>query len=332
MEKIFGIDVSYHNGTINWSKAKSEGVKFAILRAGRTSLSSSKTMAKDVKFEEYYKQAKAIGMPIGAYYYSRCDTVAEGKAEGKFIVDLLKGKKFEYPIFLDIEDTEVLKKTSKRQLTDAVKAMAKVVEDAGYYVAIYSGKYILRDHLIESELSKYDKWIAHYAKECGYKEKDLMMWQFGGETNLLRNKKINGVPSASTDQNYCYVDYTSLIKSKGLNGFNKTLTTTVKSDSNVKSLQTVLNKSYGLKLGVDGSFGPKTKEAIKKHYLKSVIKNEHAKWLQQVLKTLKYNITVDGSYGPATATIVKQFQKSLGLKQDGYAGLDTHTKIINSLK
>ena len=224
MEKIFGIDVSYHNGTINWSKVKSAGVKYAILRAGRTSLSSSKTMAKDVKFEEYYKQAKAIGMSIGAYYYSRCATVAEGKAEGKFIVDLLKGKKFEYPIFLDIEDTEVLKKTSKRQLTDAVKAMAKVVEDAGYYVAIYSGKYILRDHLIESELSKYDKWIAHYAKECGYKEKDLMMWQFGGETNLLRNKKINGIPSASTDQNYCYVDYPSLIKSKGLNGFNKPIT------------------------------------------------------------------------------------------------------------
>lgn len=224
MEKIFGIDVSYHNGTINWSKVKSAGVKYAILRAGRTSLSSSKTMAKDVKFEEYYKQAKSIGLPIGAYYYSRCATIAEGKAEGKFIINLLKGKKFEYPIFLDVEDTEVLKKTSKRQLTDAVKAMAKVVEDAGYYVAIYSGKYILRDHLIESELSKYDKWIAHYAKECAYKEKDLMMWQFGGETNLLRNKKINGIPSASTDQNYCYVDYPSLIKSKGLNGFTKPAT------------------------------------------------------------------------------------------------------------
>ena len=224
MTKIFGIDVSYHNGTIDWTKVKNNGVKFAILRAGRTSLSSSKNMAKDVKFEEYYKQAKAIGIPVGAYYYSRCATVSEGKAEGKFIVNLIRGKKFEYPVFLDIEDTEVLKKTSKRQLTDAVKAMAKVVEDAGYYVAIYSGKYILREHLIESELSKYDKWIAHYAKECGYKEKDLMMWQFGGETNLLRNKKINGVPSASTDQNYCYVDYTSLIKSKGLNGFNKPIT------------------------------------------------------------------------------------------------------------
>ena len=108
MEKIFGIDVSYHNGTINWSKVKSEGVKFAILRAGRTSLSSSKTMAKDIKFEEYYKQAKAIGIPIGAYYYSRCATVAEGKAEGIFIVILSRRKKFAYPVVLDIEDTEVL--------------------------------------------------------------------------------------------------------------------------------------------------------------------------------------------------------------------------------
>lgn len=332
MGKIFGIDVSYHNGTINWSKVKSAGVKYAILRAGRTSLSSSKTMAKDVKFEEYYKQARAIGMPIGAYYYSRCATVAEGKAEGKFIVDLLKGKKFEYPIFLDIEDTEVLKKTSKRQLTDAVKAMAKVVEDAGYYVAIYSGKYILRDHLIESELSKYDKWIAHYAKECGYKEKDIMMWQFGGETNLLRNKKINGIPSASTDQNYCYVDYPTKIKSLDKNGYTKTPSTTIKADINVKTLQTALNKSYNCKLDIDGLYGPKTKKVIKKNYLKKGKKNEHVKVVQTFLKGLGYSITVDGSFGPATKKIVKEFQKKNKLTQDGYAGLDTHTKIINALK
>lgn len=75
MTKIFGIDVSYHNGTINWAKVKNDGVKFAILRAGRTSLSSSKNMAKDIKFEEYYKGAKSAGLPIGAYYYSRCATV-----------------------------------------------------------------------------------------------------------------------------------------------------------------------------------------------------------------------------------------------------------------
>lgn len=333
MTKLLGIDVSYHNGTINWSKVKKTGIKYAILRAGRTSLSSSKSMAKDTKFEEYYKQAKAIGMPVGAYYYSRCATISEGKKEGEFIVSLLKGKKFEYPIFLDVEDTEVLKKTSKRQLTDAIKACLKEIENAGYYVAIYSGKYILRDDLIENELTKYDKWIAQYARSCTYNGKHTM-WQFGGETNLLRNKKINGIPSASTDQNYCYVDYPSIIKKAGLNGFKKATTTTspINSDVNVKTLQTILNKSYNIKLDVDGSYGPKTQVAIKKHYLKSITKNEHAKWLQQELKKLGYSINVDGSYGPVTEKIVKKFQKKNKLSQDGLVGLNTHTAIINALK
>lgn len=329
MEKIFGIDVSYHNGAINWSKVKNAGVKYAILRAGRTSLSSSKTMAKDTRFEEYYKNAKAIGMPVGAYYYSRCATVTEGKKEGEFIVSLLKGKKFEYPIFLDIEDPEVLKLTTKRQLTDAVKTMAKIVEDAGYYVAIYSGKYILRDDLIESELIKYDKWIAQYAKSCTYTGAHTM-WQFGGETNLLRSKKIDGISSTSVDQNYCYKDYPSIIKSSGLNGYTQS-TSNTQSDINVKNLQTALNKSYNLKLAIDGSFGPATKAAVKKYYLKSITKNEHVKWLQQVLRNLGYSISVDGSYGPATVNVVKTLQKSKGLTQDGYAGLYTHINILNTL-
>ena len=331
MTKIFGIDVSYHNGDINWNKVKNDGVKFAIIRAGRTSLSSNKKMANYTKFEEYYKGAKAVGLPVGAYYYSRCATVAEGKKEGEFIVSLLKGKKFEYPIFLDVEDTDVLKKTSKKQLTDAIKACMEVVEKAGYYVAIYSGKYILRDNLIESELTKYDKWIAQYAKSCTY-DKEYEMWQCGGETNLLKSKKISGINSASTDQNYCYVDYPSKIKSLGKNGYTKLASTTVKSNNNVKTLQKALNKSYNCKLVVDSSFGPKTKEAIKKHYLKSVTKNEHAKWLQKSLKKLGYSITVDGSYGPATKKVVKQFQKDKKIIQDGYAGLNTHIKIINALK
>lgn len=332
MTKIFGIDVSYHNGTIDWTKVKNDGVKFAILRAGRTSLSASKSMSKDTKFEEYYKGAKAVNMSLGAYYYSRCSTVAEGKKEGEFIVSLLKGKKFEYPIFLDVEDTEVLKSTSRTNLTAAIKACMEVVEKAGYYVAIYSGKYILRDNLIESELTKYDKWIAQYAKSCTY-DKEHTMWQFGGETNLLRTKKVQGVSSACCDQNYCYKDYPSIIKEKGLNGYTSSSTTsTSKSNTNVKNLQTALNKSYNCKLAVDGLYGPKTQAAVKKHYLKNLTKNEHAKWLQQALKTLGYKIDVDGAYGPATATIVKQFQKNQKITQDGYAGLDTHTKIINALK
>ena len=137
------------------------------------------------------------------------------------------------------------------------------------------------------------------------------MWQYSEKGS------VSGI-TGNVDMNYCYKEYAKA--------------TTSKIDENVKSLQIALNKSYGCRLIVDGSFGPLTKEAVKKHYLKAVTKNEHAKWLQQALKNLWYKIDVDGSYGPATATIVKQFQKNKKITQDGYAGLDTHLAIINNFK
>lgn len=330
MTKIFGIDVSYHNGAIDWTKVKNDGVKFAILRAGRTSLSSNKNMAKDIKFEEYYEGAKAIGLPVGAYYYSRCATVEEGKKEGEFIVSLLKGKNFEYPIFLDVEDKEVLKSTSKKNLTDAIKACMEVVEKAGYYVAIYSGKYILRDNLIESELTNYDKWIAQYAKSCTY-DKEHTMWQFGGETNKLRDVKIKGISSASTDQNYCYKDYPSIIKSQGLNGYSKTNTTpsdnnSNKNDSWVLRLQKELNKqgfrdSSNKKLSEDGIAGSKTLSACPT--VKRGAKGNITRLIQE-----KVNIKVDGSYGTDTYNAVKKYQTNNKLSPDGIVGKNTWKKLL----
>lgn len=329
MTKIFGIDVSYHNGAIDWTKVKNDGVKFAILRAGRTSLSSNKNMAKDVKFEEYYKEAKAVNMPLGAYYYSRCATVSEGKKEGEFIVSLLKGKKFEYPIFLDVEDKEVLKSTSKKNLTEAIKECMETVEKAGYYVALYSGKYILRDNLIESELTKYDKWIAQYAKSCTY-DKEYTMWQFGGETNLLRTEKVQGVSSACCDQNYCYKDYPSIIKSRGLNGYSKTDTTPSDNNSNKKDwvlrLQKELNKqgfrdNNGKKIVEDGIAGPRTLSACPT--VRKGARGNITKLIQE-----KVNIKIDGSYGPDTYNAVKKYQSSKKLTADGIVGKNTWKKLL----
>lgn len=99
-----------------------------------------------------------------------------------------------------------------------------------------------------------------------------------------------------------------------------------------KTLQTALNKTYGLKLAVDGSFGPASQAAVKQHYLQRGFKSDHVKWLQQALKALGYSISVDSSFGPATEKAVKQFQKDNKMTQDGYSGLDTHTKIITKLK
>lgn len=101
----------------------------------------------------------------------------------------------------------------------------------------------------------------------------------------------------------------------------------------VKGLQTALNASYGLSLAVDGSYGPKTKAAVEKHYLYynkyKTIRNAHVSWLQDTLCSCGFMVDVDGSYGPITERFVKEFQKKYALKVDGYAGLQTHNKLID---
>lgn len=218
--KIWGIDVSKYNYPIDWKKVKSSGVKFAILRCGYAPTNNRTNLKKDPYFEQFYKEAKTVGMPVGVYFYSRCNSQATAKAEARFIINCLKGKKLEYPVFLDVEDITTLKNTSKKTLTNAVKTCLDELEKAGYYVGIYSGTYILRDNLNDNELKDYDHWIAAYTKVCPYKGEHTM-WQFGGETNYLRSKYINGIGSDVADQNYCYVDYPSIINKAGLNGLGE---------------------------------------------------------------------------------------------------------------
>lgn len=83
-----GIDVSKHNGVIDWSRVKNAGIQFAILRAGYGKVASQ----KDRKFERNYAGAKAHGIPVGAYWYSYAKTVAE--AEAMAFLQAIAGKQY----------------------------------------------------------------------------------------------------------------------------------------------------------------------------------------------------------------------------------------------
>lgn len=160
-------------------------------------------------------------MPVGVYFYSRCNSIQTARREAEFILNAIKGKQFEYPIWLDVEDITTLNSTSRSALTRAVVTCLEEIKKAGYYVGIYSGKYILRDKLDDEDLKQYDHWIAQYATRSTYTTYKISMWQFGGEVNFLTSKKIPGIGSNVADQNYCYKDYPTIIKSSGLNGFEK---------------------------------------------------------------------------------------------------------------
>lgn len=208
MSKIFGIDASTWQGNFNFKQASDEGVKFAIIRGAYN-------RSKDNRFEEYYKNAKEVGLNVGVYQYSMATTVEEALAEAKFLENnVLINKKFELPIYLDIEDN-VHKNLTKSQVSDIAKAWLNYLEEKGFFVGVYSNKSFLETYLNDNIRTDYSIWVAQWAAECTY-EGPYGMWQFGGETNLIRSNKVAGVVC---DQDYMIVDYPSLIKARGMNGY-----------------------------------------------------------------------------------------------------------------
>ena len=208
MQKL-GIDISVWQNGFNFDKAKEEGVEFVILRGAYST-------NEDKCFEDFYKQCNKKGLPVGAYHYSMAKTVKEAENEANLMISILKGKQLEYPIYLDVED-KTQAKLGKDLLTSIIKTYCDKLEKEGYYVGIYSTYSYLNSYTHINELSKYDKWIAQWSKKCTCKI-DYGMWQFGGETNMIRSNKIAGVVC---DQDYAYKDYPSIIKNAGLNGFKR---------------------------------------------------------------------------------------------------------------
>ena len=208
--KKWGIDISTWQKGINLSQAKNEGVEFAILRAGFST-------TKDNQFETFYSQCKSLGIPVGAYLYSYATTVEQAKAEARALLGFLKGKQFEYPIVLDIED-KCQKKLSKDQNDAMIRAFGEIIEAAGYWFSVYTNVDFYNNYCHGKTLNaKYDWWMARWSSvaNTGY---NCGMTQFGGETNYIRSNKVAG---RVVDQNYAYYDYPALMKQHGLNGYSK---------------------------------------------------------------------------------------------------------------
>lgn len=211
MSKKFGIDISVWQKHYPYSKATKDGVQFAIIRAGCS-------LSKDKEFETHYKNAKKQGWGVGAYWYTYAQSVSEAKKEAKAFLKAIKGKKFEYPIYLDIEDSSI-RKLGKTKLNAIVKEFASIIEKSGYYFGVYTN-YDWYNNVISGKLlnNKYDWWIASWTTKMPSNVK-AGMWQFGGSTNAIRSNKVAGIV---TDQDYALKDYPNIMKQLGKNGYAKT--------------------------------------------------------------------------------------------------------------
>lgn len=203
-----GIDVSKHNGAIDWQKVKASGIDFAIIRAGYGKSISQ----KDKTFEQNYAGATAQGIPVGAYWYSYAVTPAEAEQEAHVFLEAIKGKKFDFPVYLDIEERKTFN-TGKNNVNAIIRAFCDVVEKAGYWVGAYASRSAVQTYISTENQQKYALWVAEWGSKCNFNG-TYGMWQ-NSETG-----RISGI-SGNVDTDICYVDYPTVIKAAGKNGYTK---------------------------------------------------------------------------------------------------------------
>lgn len=204
-----GVDISRWNGKVDYAKMKADGVDFVILRIGYGA-------EMDVNFEANYAAAKAAGMDVGVYLYTIATTTDEAVAEANALIEWSKGKKYEYPVFYDIENKTLHAGMTNRQRTDLCLAFTETIYKAGLYPGIYSSYYWLLDSINMDEINQqFGTWVAAWTSS-GSPNKDYSeynMWQY------TDSGKVNGV-SGYVDKNVCYVDYPSMIIGGGYNGYS----------------------------------------------------------------------------------------------------------------
>ena len=190
---IKGIDVSEYQGSIDFEKAKKQ-IDFVIARAGYGRYAAQ----KDKFFEENYKNAKAAGLKVGAYWFSYADSVEDAKREAKACIDVIKGKNFDYPVYFDIERKEQFDK-GRQFCSDLVTAFCTELEKAGYFTGFYISRSPLQSFITPEVAKKYALWVAEYGDKLNYNGQ-YGMWQY------TSSGEIDGI-SGRVDLDYCYVDY-----------------------------------------------------------------------------------------------------------------------------
>ncbi len=195
----FGIDVSEHQGAIDWGQAKADGVSFAILRSVKRNLSA------DLYFEANYRGCRENGIPAGIYKYSYAQTEEEAGKEAEAVLRLLSGRSLELPVFIDVEDAG--QRTLPREtLTAIVRIFLETVEAGGYQSGIYCNLDWYQHVLDVSAFVGRDFWIARYGKNDGQPAEAYrpdvgeVCWQYTSKG------RVAGI-SGSVDLNLLYKDY-----------------------------------------------------------------------------------------------------------------------------
>ena len=199
-----GIDISVWQGNVDFTKLP-EDISFVMMRAGYGRYVSQ----TDKQFVNNYNKATAAGVPVGAYWYSYALSPEEARQEARVCMQVLGGRKFQYPIAFDIEEKSQFALGIDR-VSAIVDAFCSEMEAGGYYVSIYCSAYYLNNYISKAVRDRYDVWVAHYNTNKPAYNGSYNMWQY------TPYGSVSGI-SGNVDMDYCYCDYPAIMARTKLN-------------------------------------------------------------------------------------------------------------------
>lgn len=200
-----GIDVSYHQGDIDWERVAADGIDFAMIRIGYRGYEKG-IMHRDELSESYISGAQAAGIDVGVYFYSQAVSEAEAREEAVFVCELIKDSEIKYPVVFDWElpdDSEARTLgTTTETLNKCAAAFCQEITDRGYTAMLYSNLKMALTKYDMQTLSAYDFWYVEY--KDGHNPPsypyELQMWQYASDG------RVDGI-DGYVDMNISFVDY-----------------------------------------------------------------------------------------------------------------------------
>ena len=193
-----GIDVSEHQGRIDWDAVKASGIDFAILRVGFGAPSFGGRV--DYQFNRNISECERLGIPYGVYVYSYAFDNQQAADEASMVINCLSGHNPRLPVYYDLEDNSIIANGRQTGIALRAQVYCNRISAAGYEPGIYANlnwfNNILTDSVFKS--SSWDHWIAQYNSQCDYTG-NYSFWQYKS------NGKVPGI-NGNVDMNYAYVD------------------------------------------------------------------------------------------------------------------------------
>lgn len=180
-----GVDVSAHQGEINWEKAAADGIQFAMIRLGYRGYTEGE-IGLDPYFLRNIEGAQAAGLDVGVYFFSQAITKDEAVEEAKFVLNWIEGYELDYPIFFDWEDIEAEARTDGMDsvtLTACAVAFCKRVELNGYRAGVYFNQRFGFEEFDLRDLQDYELWLAEYALSPSFPY-HFDVWQYANDGML----------------------------------------------------------------------------------------------------------------------------------------------------